>query len=376
MAKEWEATNECGNEEEISFEMTKQNACCPLECEFPLKWGLLCCHWMYAAFVDDSPIPLSLIYPCWFLDSPDYLEKPWVMSYFLDPAFAYLSLHGNTTQPRSTPTMDSFQEMSLPKYKRHAGDQYQNNGQNMMLNSAFQVVEKQKEFTSSAAEEFASAFTGQTAKLVEVVKAREERQKAMLPQLPAPLKEPKIRRFLNKNGASRKMTGTEAAVAAKADKLRANRRAAKELQIREKYEAELAALNAEYSSPPLRSLSSSQLDTPLDHDIPQPQPEIPRSYTPIQMIFSDSDWGQESHHSGNSYSIQDYSAQPEKSSQDFSPTPRQSGRSRKPTKKIESQQRRKAEEESKPKRRKIRKSKVDVTSQLKELLGLDIDFST
>ena len=39
------------------------------------------------------------------------------------------------------------------------------------------------------------------------------------------------------------MTGTEAAVEAEADKLRANRRAAKELQIRGKYEAELAALN-------------------------------------------------------------------------------------------------------------------------------------
>lgn len=244
----------------------------------------------------------------------------------------------------------------------------------MMLNSALQAVEKQKEFTGSAAEEFASAFTRQTAKLVEVVKAREESQKAMPPQLPVPLNEPKLRCFPNKNGASRKI-GIEAAVAAEADKLRANRRAAKELQIRGKYEAEPAALNAEYSFPPPRSSSSSQLDTPLDHDIPQPQPEIPRSYTLIQMISSDSDSGQVSHHSGNSHSIQDYSAESEKSSQVFSPAPRQSGRSRKPTKKIESQQRREAEEESKPKRRKIRKSKVDVTLQLKELLGSDIDFS-
>ena len=155
-----------------------------------------------------------------------------------------------------------------------------------------------------------------------------------------------------------------------ADKLRANRGAAKELQIRGKYEAKLAALNAEYSSPLPRPSSSSQLDTPLDHDMSQSQIEIPRSYTPIQMISSDSDSGQESHYFGN----RDYSAQPEKPSQVFSPAPRQSGRSRKLTKKIESQQRREAEEESKPKRRKIRRSKVDVTSQLKELLGSDIDF--
>ena len=330
---------------------------------------------MYATFVDNSPIPLSLIHPRWFLDSPDDLDKSWVMSYSLDPAFAYPSLHG-TAQPRSTPTTDSFQEMSLPNYERHAGNRYRNHGQNMMLNSALQAVEKQKEFTGRAAKDFASAFTKQTAKLVEVVKAREERQKAMPPQLPAPLNEPKLRSFPNKNGTSRKMTGTEAAVAAEADKSRANCRAAKELQIREKYEAELAALNAEYSSPPPRTSSSSQLDTPLDPDNPQPQPEFPRSYTPVQMISSDSDSGQESYHSGHSHLNQDYSAQPRKSSQVISPAPRQSGRSRKPTKKIESQQRREAEEETKPKKRKIHKSKVDVTSQLKELLGSEFDFST
>ncbi len=82
MAKEWEATKqmgdaiECGDEEEISFEMTEQNASCRLKCELPLRWGLPCRHWMYAAFVDNSPIPLSLIHPRWFLDGPDYLEKP------------------------------------------------------------------------------------------------------------------------------------------------------------------------------------------------------------------------------------------------------------------------------------------------------------
>ncbi len=190
----------------------------------------------------------------------------------------------------------------------------------MMLNSAFQAVEKQKEFTGRAAEDFASAFTKQTAKLVEVVKkVRKERQKAMPSQLSAPLNKPKLRSFPNKNGTSRKMTGTEAAIAAKADKLRANCRAVKELQIREKYEVELATLNAEYSSPLPRTSSSSQLDMPLELDNSQPQPEFSRSYTPVQMISSDSDSGQESHHSGNSHLNQDYSAQLRKSSQVISP---------------------------------------------------------
>lgn len=53
--------------------------------------------------------------------------------------------------------------------------------------------------------------------MVEAVKAREERQKVLPSQLPLPLKEPKLCSFPNKNCASRKMTGTEAAAAAEAD---------------------------------------------------------------------------------------------------------------------------------------------------------------
>ena len=104
-----------------------------------------------------------------------------------------------------------------------------------MLSIALQVVEKQKEFTGAAAEEFARVFTTQTSKLVEAVKAREEWHKVLPPQLPPPLN------FLNKNRESRKMTGTEAAVAAEADRTRASRKAKKEQEIREKYEAELGS---------------------------------------------------------------------------------------------------------------------------------------
>ena len=127
MAKKWKATKQIGNaieyddEEEISFEMTNQNACCLLKCELPLRWGLPCRYWMYFTFVDNSPILLSLIHPRWFLDGSDYLDRPWIMSYSLDLAFAYLSLHG-TAQPKSTPTTDSIQEMLLPNYKRYASD--------------------------------------------------------------------------------------------------------------------------------------------------------------------------------------------------------------------------------------------------------------
>lgn len=62
-------------------------------------------------------------------------------------------------------------------------------------------------------------FTTQTYKLVEAVKVREERQKVLPPKQPPLLKEPKLRSFPNKNGASRKMAGTEAVAAAEAHRI-------------------------------------------------------------------------------------------------------------------------------------------------------------
>lgn len=61
-----------------------------------------------------------------------------------------------------------------------------------MLNNALQAVKKQKEFINRAAKNFISAFTKQTAKLVKVEKAREERQKVISPQLPAFFNKPKL----------------------------------------------------------------------------------------------------------------------------------------------------------------------------------------
>lgn len=128
-----------------------------------------------------------------------------------------------------------------------------------MPNVALQAVEKQKEFSGAAAKEFARIFRVQTAKTVEAVEAQEEKRKILPPQLLLPLKEPKLQSFPSKNGMARKMTGTEAAVAAEADEARARRRAKEELEIKAKYKAELAALDANLSPPQLRSLSQIHL---------------------------------------------------------------------------------------------------------------------
>lgn len=71
----------------------------------------------------------------------------------------------------------------------------------------------------------------------------------------------------NKNRISRKIIGIKIDVATKTDKLWANYKAAKELQIKRNYKAKLVTLNVEYSSLLLRTLSLSQLDMLLNPNI-------------------------------------------------------------------------------------------------------------
>lgn len=257
---------EANEDEEIYFNMNDCDSRCPLGCELPLRWGLPCRHWMYHTLFDESAIPLSLVPPRWFFDGPDYLEQQWNMNYSHDQEFTYAFLPNATINPSAASEVYPSQEIKTEaKYERHAGDQYQNHGQSLILDVALQVVEKQKEFSGAAAEEFAQTFKVQTAKIVEAVKAREEKRKILPPQLPLPLKEPKLRSFPNKNGTARKMTGAEAAVAAEADESRARRRAKKELEIKAKYEAELAALDTNSSPSQPRSLSWLQSGTLLEY---------------------------------------------------------------------------------------------------------------
>ncbi len=282
------------------------------------------------------------------------------MNYSTDSDSKSLSILTHPTQPATSLESEILQEITAIEYKRHAGDRCRNHGQNLIFSTAFQVVQKQKEFKSAAAEEFGRVFTTQTSKLVEDVKAQKEKQKVFLPQLPPPLKESKLCSFPNENGASKKMTGTEAAVAAEADRTQACRKAEKEKNKTEKYRAEFAALCTDSSSPPPGPLSSPF--SVVAQGLPESQspPRIPDFSSSIHVVSTDSD------SDVNETSFPLVPKLP-------SPTPRQSRRTRKPTRKLESQQRREAEEESEPKRQKIRKSKIDVSSQLKEYLGSDIE---
>ena len=303
------------------------------------------------------------------------------MSYSHDPEFTYAFLSSTTTKPPAIPEVDLLHNSKSTEpetdYDRHAGDQYRNHGQNLMLNVALQAVEKQKGFSGAAAEEFAQIFRVQTAKIVKAVEAQEKKRNILPAQLPPPLKEPKLRSFPNKNGMARKMTSTEAAIAAEADEIRARRKAKKQEEIKAKYEAELAALDASSSPPQPRSLSRLLSDEPLEYPVlSQQKASFITGQAPVVVVSSDSD----SDTTSQIYdTVGEESVSASKNSLIRSPssTSRQSRRIRKPTRKVESQRRRAAEGESEPKKKKIRKTKlVDVTSQLKELFGSDIEFST
>lgn len=191
---------------------------------------------------------------------------------------------------------------------------------------------------------------------MDALKAKEKRKNSLPSQFPPPLQEPKPRSFTHKNSGRRKTAGIEAAVAAKADTTRAQCKAKKELEIKQNYEAELAALCKDSSTHPLPQsrLPTSDSLLPASSDS---QVRITNIDSPIHISPSDSE-------SSNNVSVQSF------------PATRQYGRTRKPTRKLESQKRRDAEQVvqgSKPKKRKKSKT-IDVPSQLKELSGSDIEF--
>ena len=73
---EWSATKliadhiEEGKEPRIDTQIG-----CQFKCQLPLRYCLPCKHWIYKAFVEGLPIPLSLFHPRWLLDGPDVLYE-------------------------------------------------------------------------------------------------------------------------------------------------------------------------------------------------------------------------------------------------------------------------------------------------------------
>lgn len=163
-----------------------------------------------------------------------------------DPALPAPNKGFTTTHKNNTGFIFAAPDVGVEEiYERQAGDQYRDHGRNMMMKVALDVIEKQKEFRGVAAEEFAQAFQKQTIKISEAVKKRVERQQILPAQLLPLFKEPNLRKFPNKSGHKHRMTGAEAALAEEADRERALQKIKRKREIKDRLEAELAALEAE-----------------------------------------------------------------------------------------------------------------------------------
>lgn len=203
----------------------------------------------------------------------------------------------------------------------------------MMMKAALDVIEKQREFRDVAAEEFAQAFQEQTLKISEAVKKRVKRQQILPAQLPPLFKKPNLCKFQNKSGHNRRMTGTEAALAEEADRERALHKIQREREIKERYEAEIAALEAESpdnipkNKSPAQDLSPTIRPLLPIHIMSDSDQEFPDNALQIPAFNSDA-------------TLHPMLSEPGPSLSQRLPSPllRHSGQNRKLTKKAESQQ--------------------------------------
>jgi hypothetical protein len=81
--REWSATKAFGDRVESKLETLnfEPGTACKFVCQLPVRYGLLCKHWLYKAFVDNVPIPLSLFHPRWLLNGPPVLYHSWDISW-------------------------------------------------------------------------------------------------------------------------------------------------------------------------------------------------------------------------------------------------------------------------------------------------------
>jgi hypothetical protein len=344
--REWSAAKRLADniqtgQEELDFEPKKA---CLKGCTAPARYGIPCQHWLYAAAVNDIPIPLSLFHPRWLLDGPAVLYKRWEMSWDL----AYNPQHDGKD--------------------RYAGDRFANRGEDVIQEAALAALETLRALPAHQAERFASIFKKGTDQLT-IAQSKITAGFESLPlTLPEPLKEANLRQF--PSSRKRAMTGREAAEQEERDAAWQRRReqisaaaltaADSAIEARQQERDEEAALVAEHwlSSQNAHTQSQSQL-TELDSD----------------EFLSLSDLGLDKSN-GDSDSDSKETEEGELSSSDSEASdgePRRSGRVKKVSRTVASQlsqeralAQRKAEAKAKRegKGKKIRKSKMKEVSQL------------
>lgn len=121
---------------------------------------------MYPAFIYQVPIPTSCIHPCWFLDGLLRLEIPWKIGFSPthDVARAQLAI------PEPEDCFQRLRNIEDLKDAKYSGDQYRNNGRNMIIKAVVNTINQQNKLERPVVEEFARTFERHTVQLAAAIK--------------------------------------------------------------------------------------------------------------------------------------------------------------------------------------------------------------
>lgn len=186
---------------------------CQFECELPLRFRLPCKHWMLPFYLRGEPLPPSLFHPRWLLDGPVVVQS-WRMS------SSKLTVESTSPSPTS----------AVPFYSGNPSTRvrYQDDGVQLIIDSAARVVETLRSLPAGQKEIFASGFYDLTSKLQSRTSEIMASRQAMPAELPPPLPQPNV---LFKANRRRGYTGREAAEEEEKEVRRALKQAEREGEL-------------------------------------------------------------------------------------------------------------------------------------------------
>ena len=128
-----------------------QESGCMLACELPLRYGILCKHWMYPAMIRKCQLPLSLFHPRWLLDGPATVDS-WQMSW------GDISYETKSEDSRIKQGTEQLKNREEAKNKFTSRDMFHDQGEEMIKDAALTSVHLLRDLPAGEAENFAVAL--------------------------------------------------------------------------------------------------------------------------------------------------------------------------------------------------------------------------
>jgi hypothetical protein len=141
---------------------------CLLAHPLPLRYGLPCRCWMYHCIYNSTELPLSTVDPQWHIKGPNVVHS-WAMSLY-----------------KPLPNSDKDNAPSPPRTRR-AGDIFQQDGRQVVLNAALDSNRLQEQLPGPDSLKLAARFKTTTAQGIQKFTARKERRQQLPTEVPKPL---------------------------------------------------------------------------------------------------------------------------------------------------------------------------------------------